>query len=104
MLSNEELVRIDTSKWTADTPRDQGGPSGSGSGNISGEPRQNDEEENGGGGSRRTGLRIILCCGSREQNMAANEAQDGNATDMFPDASLIPDEESADEERTAWQT
>ena len=74
-------------------PLDQGGPSGSGSGNNGGEEPattgQNNEEENG-GGSIQKDLRAILCCEGGEQNRTAN--QDGNATD------ILSEDESTDED------
>ena len=95
MLSHDELVRIDTyrNQLLADTPLDQGERSGSGN-NGGEEPAttgQNNEEGNG-GGSRQTGLSAILCCGGGEQNRTANEAQDGNATD------ILPEDESTDDD------
>jgi len=75
-------------------PLDQGGPSGSGSGNNGGEEPattgQNYEEENG-GGSIQKGLHAIFCCEGGEQNRMAN--QDGNATD------ILSEDESTDEDR-----
>jgi len=96
VLSNDELVRIDAyrNRLPANMPLDQGGPSGSGSGNNGGEEPttgQNNEEENG-GGSVQTGLRAIWCCRGGEQNRTANEAQDGNATD------ILSEDESTDED------
>jgi len=95
VLSNDELVQSDTyrNRLLANTPLDQGGPSGSGSGNNGGEPAtigRNNEEGNGGGPIQK-GLRAILCCEGGKQNRTANE-EDGNATD------ILSEDESTDED------